>query len=169
MSGPNANWTKVSFPLFGVVALILIGYWAYWWQLGLEPYSAGGTADLAGFLRWLLGYVFLLSVLLGAAWLNHRIFFRRLVNKQAKPYWGYLCWLLILWWILFELFQFLNAYATEIIIENWFVSLLCMLLIVVLTLAIDQPEIRRKRAELEQGKMEAELHNLRAQLHPHFL
>lgn len=169
MRAPNVPWNKISFPLFGLIGLILLGYWIYWWQQGMAPYAAGGGADLAGFIRWLLGYVFLLAVILGAAWLNHRLFFRRLVSKQPGPHWAYYSWLLILWWILFEGFQFLNAYATEIIIENWFVSLLCTLLITVLTLAIDQPEIRRKRAELEQDKAEAELRNLRAQLHPHFL
>jgi sensor histidine kinase YesM len=133
------------------------------------PYASEGSEDLAGFIRWLLGYVFLLGILLGAAWLNHRLFFRRLVSNQSRPHWAYFSWLLVLWWILFEGFQNLNAYASEIIIENWFVSLLCTLLIAALTLAIDQPEVRRKRAELEQDKTEAELRNLRAQLHPHFL
>lgn len=169
MNGPNVSWTKFSFPLFGLVSLILLGYWIYWWQIGLVPYASNGSEDLAGFIRWLLGYVFLLTVLLGAAWLNHRLLFRRLVSNQPSPHWTYFSWLLVLWWILFEGFQNLNAYASEIIIENWFVSLLCTLLIAALTLAIDQPEIRRKRAKLEQDKVEAELRNLRAQLHPHFL
>ena len=169
MSVPNANWTKSSLALFGLISLLLSGYWIYWWQLGLAPYTSGDSADLAGFVRWLLGYVFLLMIILGAAWLNHRIFFRRLVGNQSRQYRVYFSWLLILWWILFECFQYLNAYATEIIIENWFVSLFCTLLIAALTLAIDQPEIRRKRAELEQDKVQAELRNLRAQLHPHFL
>lgn len=165
----NVNWTKAALPLFGLISLILLGYWIYWWQLGLVPYATEGGADLAGFIRWLLGYVFLLAVILGAAWLNHRLQFRRLVSKKVGPHWTYFSWLLILWWILFEGFQKLNEYATEVIIENWFVSLLCTLLIAVLTLAIDQPESRRKRAKLEQDKVEAELRNLRAQLHPHFL
>ncbi|MEL7222841.1 MAG: histidine kinase, partial [Bacteroidota bacterium] len=155
--------------IFGIVSLLLLAYWSYWWQQGLAPYTTDGDGDLSGFIRWLLGYVFLLILLLGTAWLNHRLFFRRLINQQSQPHWAYFSWLLVLWWMLFELFQYLNAYATEVIIENWFVSLLCMLLIAVLTLAVDQPEIRRKRAELEQGKTEAELRNLRAQLHPHFL
>ena len=169
MHGPNVSWNKFSFPLFGLFSLILLGYWIYWWQIGLVPYASDGSEDLAGFIRWLLGYVFLLGILLGAAWLNHRLFFRRLVSNQPRPHWAYFSWLLVLWWILFEGFQNLNAYASEIIIENWFVSLLCTLLIAALTLAIDQPEVRRKRAELEQDKAEAELRNLRAQLHPHFL
>ncbi len=170
MSAPFAYWTRAPLYLFVAISLVLLGYWTHWWQLGLTPYTApDGSADLGGFIRWLLGYVFLLSILLGAAWLNHRLLFRRFVSQQTGPYWRYYSWLLVLWWVLFELFQYLNAYATEIIIENWFVSLLCTLLIAVLTLAIDQPEIRRKRAELEQDKAEAELHNLRAQLHPHFL
>lgn len=165
----SAYWTKASRYLFAGISLVLLGYWIYQWQQGLVPYSANGDADLAGFIRWLLGYVFLLAVILGAAWLNHRLLFRQLVSPQSRLHWAYFSWLLMLWWMLFELFQNLNAYATEIIIENWFVSLLCTLLIAALTLAIDQPESRRKRAELEQDKMEAELHNLRAQLHPHFL
>lgn len=165
----SGYWTKASRYLFAGISLVLIGYWIYRWQEGLVPYSAEGGGDLAGFIRWLLGYVFLLAVILGAAWLNHRLLYRKLVSQQNRLHWAYFSWLLILWWMLFELFQHLNAYATEIIIENWFVSLLCTVLIAVLTLAIDQPESRRKRAELEQDKMEAELHNLRAQLHPHFL
>jgi len=165
----SGYWTKTPRYLFAGISLVLLGYWTYRWRQGLVPYSADGGADLAGFIRWLLGYVFLLGVVLGAAWLNHLLLYRKLVSRQTRPHWSYFSWLLILWWILFELFQNLNAYATEIIIENWFVSLLCTLLIAVLTLAIDQPESRRKRAELEQDKMEAELHNLRAQLHPHFL
>lgn len=169
MIAPSVYWNKKPLLLFGVTSLLLLGYWVYWWQLGLAPYKTGGGADLTGFIRWLLGYVFLLTILLGAAWFNHRVLFRRLVTQQSRPHWAYFSWLLILWWMLFELFQYLNAYATEVIIENWFVSLLCALLIAVITLAIDQPEVRRKRAELEQGKMEAELRNLRAQLHPHFL
>ncbi len=169
MYGQSGYWNKASRYLFAGISLVLLGYWVYRWQQGLVPYAAGGGADLAGFIRWLLGYVFLLAVILGAAWLNHRLLYRKLLSRQTPLHWAYFSWLLILWWILFELFQNLNGYATEIIIENWFVSLLCTLLIAVLTLAIDQPESRRKRAELEQDKMEAELHNLRAQLHPHFL
>ncbi|MEL6658065.1 MAG: histidine kinase [Bacteroidota bacterium] len=169
MSVPLGRWTRNSIVLFVVVALVLLGYWGYWWQLGLVPYTVDGGADLGGFLRWLLGYVFLLALVLGAAWLNHRLAFRKLVSQKARPHWSYYSWLLVLWLLLFELFQNLNGYAAEVIIENWFVSLLCMLLIATLTLALDQPEIRRKRAELEQAKVEAELHNLRAQLHPHFL
>ena len=169
MSVPSVYWTRNSLLPFAIISLILLGYWAYWWQLGLVPYVADDGASLAGFVRWLLGYVFLLSLILGAAWFNHRLFYRKLVSNQSGPYWSYFSWLLVLWWLLFELFQLLNAYAAEIIIENWFVSLLCTLLITALTLAIDQPEIRRKRAELEQDKAEAELRNLRAQLHPHFL
>lgn len=169
MRTPFANWTKAPISFFGLISLVLFAYWMYWWKWGLEPYTMDGGANLAGFLRWLLGYVFLLSLLLGAAWLNHRLFFRTLVAKQARPHWLYLSWLLVLWWVLFEAFQYLNAYAIEVVIENWFVSLLCTLLIAALTLAIDQPEIRRERAELEQDKTEAELRNLRAQLHPHFL
>lgn len=169
MSVRFGHWTKTPLLLFMVVSLIMLVYWAYWWQLGLVPYASDGGADLAGFVRWLLGYVFLLALILGAAWLNHRLLFRRFVSNQSGPYWAYFSWLLVLWWLLFELFQYLNVYAAEVIIENWFVSLLCSLLIAVLTLAIDQPEIRRKRAELEQDKVQAELMNLRAQLHPHFL
>ncbi|MEL6675045.1 MAG: sensor histidine kinase [Bacteroidota bacterium] len=169
MRAPIVPWTKQSLPLFGVISLILLGYWLYCWQVGLVPYAADGSADLGGFIRWLLGYVFLLTLILGAAWLNHRLLFRRMVSRQSGPPWTYYSWLLIFWWVLFEGFQFLNAYAAEVVIENWFVSLLCMLLIAIITLAIDQPEVRRKRAELEQDKTEAELHNLKAQLHPHFL
>ncbi|MBX2870741.1 MAG: histidine kinase [Saprospiraceae bacterium] len=169
MQVQSGYWTKASRYLFAGISLVLLGYWIYRWRQGLAPYATDGGADLAGFIRWLLGYVFLLAVILGAAWLNHRLLYRKLVSRQTLLHWAYFSWLLILWWILFELFQNLNAYATEVIIENWFVSLLCTLLIAVLTLAIDQPEIRRKRSELEQDKMEAELHNLRAQLHPHFL
>ena len=165
----SAYWNKASRYLFATVSLLLLGDWIYRWQQGLAPYGADGDADLPGFIRWLLGYVFLLAVILGAAWLNHRLLYRKLVGRPTRLRWAYSSWLLILWWILFEFFQNLNGYATEIIIENWFVSLLCTLLIAALTLAIDQPESRRKRAELEQDKMEAELHNLRAQLHPHFL
>lgn len=169
MQVQSGYWNKSSRYLFAAISLVLLGYWIYRWQQGVAPYTVAGGADLAGFIRWLLGYVFLLAVILGAAWLNHRLLYRKLVSQQTRLHWAYFSWLLILWWILFELFQNLNAYATEIIIENWFVSLLCTLLISVLTLAIDQPESRRKRAELEQDKVEAELHNLRAQLHPHFL
>ena len=165
----SGYWNKSSRYLFAGISLVLLGYWIYQWQQGLVPYSAEGGGDLAGFIRWLLGYVFLLAIILGASWLNHRLLYRKLVSRQTRLHWAYFSWLLVLWWILFELFQNLNGYATEIVIENWFVSLLCTLLIAVLTLAIDQPESRRKRAELEQDKMEAELHNLRAQLHPHFL
>lgn len=169
MRMPVDNWTKTPIALLGLVSLVLLAYWSYWWSLGLASYTTEGSTNLAGFLGWLLGYVLLLSLLLGVAWLNHRLLFRRLVARRPAPYWGYLTWLLVLWWLLFELFQLLNDYATEVIIENWFVSLLCMLLIAALTLAIDQPEVRRQKAELEQGKTAAELHNLRAQLQPHFL
>lgn len=169
MSVRSDYWSKSSWLLFVFFSLALIGYWGYWWWLGLVPYIGEGSADLVGFLRWLLGYVFLLVVILGAALLNHRFFFRKFVSEGTGWNWYYYTWLLVLWWILFEFFQYLNVYATEVIIENWFVSLLCTLLIAVLTLAIDQPEIRRKRAALEQDKTRAELRNLRAQLHPHFL
>ncbi len=169
MSERSEYWTKTPRYFFVALGLVLIGYWVYWWQLGLAPYTGEGSADLAGFLRWLLGYVFLLVVIFGVALLNHRLFFRKFVSQRPGSHWYYYSWLLALWWMLFELFQSLNAYATEVIIENWFVSLLCTVLIAVLTLAIDQPEIRQKRAELEQDKAEAELRNLRAQLHPHFL
>jgi len=169
MSERSNRWNKVPVALFTVTSLVLLFYWIHWWQIGLRPIRTGEGADLAGFVRWLLGYVFLLAILLGITWINHRVLFRRLVRQQTSPYWLYLGWLLILWWLLFELFQYLNNYTTEIVIENWLVSLLGTVLIAVLTLVFDQPEIRCQQLKLEQEKTEAELRNLRSQLHPHFL
>ncbi|NET32994.1 MAG: hypothetical protein F6K19_13415, partial [Cyanothece sp. SIO1E1] len=101
----SAYWNKASRYLFVGISLLLLGYWIYRWQQGLTPYGAEGDADLAGFIRWLLGYVFLLAVILGAALLNHRLLYRKLVSRQIRLRWVYFSWLLVLWWILFELFQ----------------------------------------------------------------
>lgn len=169
MSKRNASWINGQLALLGVVLLGVGAYWGVLLRASLSAQYGNDPQELAGFLRWLLGYGLLLLFFVLLGWLNHRGPFTWLAGREGRRSPVYYAWLLLLWWGLFELLQWRSSYEVELIIENWLGALLALLIVAGLTLVLDQIRARRERVELIQQKTAAELHNLRAQLHPHFL
>lgn len=169
MSKRNASWINGQWVLLAVVLVGLGTYWALLLRASLSAQYGNDPQALAGFLRWLLGYGILLVLFSLLGWLNHRGPFTWLTSGTDKHSVAYYAWLLLLWWMLFELLQWRSGHEIELVIENWLGALLALLVIAGLTLVLDQIRARRERVELLQQKTAAELRNLRAQLHPHFL
>ncbi len=167
MKRQKPNWTKAGLPVFALLCIGLAGYWAVLLRQSFaEQYSDDGE-QLAGFVRWLSGYVMVAAGLVFAAWLNFRWPYRLLAGPQRR--WYYRTWLLLLCWGLFELLQWRTMHDIELVEENLLVAALFSLVIAGLTLVFDTVKARRERAELLQQKTAAELAGLRAQLNPHFL
>lgn len=167
MNAPKRNWSSAGLILFAVTALILALYWSYLLHRSLQEQYAGDPRQLDGFLRWLMGYVFIFAGLGFLGWLNYRLPYRFLSAWPNR--WIYRTWLLALLWVIFELLQWRTRRDIELVEENLLVAGLGTLVIAGLTLLFDAARARRERLELMQQKTAAELDNLKAQLNPHFL
>lgn len=161
------NWTKAGLPVFALLCIGLGGYWVVLLKQSITEQYGDDGEQLAGFVRWLSGYVMVAAGLVFTAWLNFRWPYRLLAGPQQR--WFYRTWLLLLCWGLFELLQWRTMHDIELVEENLLVAALLSLCIAGLSLVFDTVRSRRERAELQQQKTAAELAGLRAQLNPHFL
>lgn len=152
---------------FAVIAAGLALYWGLLLRESLRLQYAEDPQELAGFVRWLLGYVAVFAGLCALGWLNYRGPFRRLTGPQGR--WLYRAWLLLLLWGVFEMLQWRTAHDVELVEENLLVAGLCLAFVAAFTLMLDTVRTRRERLVLLQQKTAAELDSLRAQLNPHFL
>lgn len=153
--------------LFALIGLGLAAYWGHLLRQSLRAQYAADPRELAGFARWLLGYVMLLAGVGGLGWINYRGPFRWFTGAERR--WHYRAWLLILLCIFFEALQWRTRYEVEWVEENLLVAALGAAFVAGFTLVLDAARARRERLELLQQKTAAELDNLRAQLNPHFL
>lgn len=165
MKKPSKKWINA---LFILALVVVLSYWAWLLRQSLLAQYGDDTARLAGFLRWLLGFVFLFGVLSLLGWLNFRIPFRRWYLPVEKRAWYYL-WLVGLALIIFELLQWRTWHELELVEENLLVTLAIMAYVMGFTYVADSLRARRDQVKILQQKTAAELHNLRAQLNPHFL
>ena len=167
MKKPKQSSNKIGFWALLIVALLLLVYWGNLLRQSLPAQYGEDPQELAGFVRWLLGYVAVAAGLALLGWLNFRGPFSYLIERNQRRL--YQAWLLVLWWLLFELLQWRTDYDPDVVEENLLVSALGWAFTVGFTIVLDAVRARRERVELIQHKTAAELHSLRAQLNPHFL
>lgn len=167
MKKPKQNWNKAGGIAFVLAGMGLATYLGSLLRESLPLQYAGDPQELAGFMRWLLGYVVLFAGLCALGWINYRGPFRWLAGPQYR--WHYRTWLLALYGGLFELLQWRTAHDLEVVEENLLVAGLCLAFVAAFTLMLDTVRARRERLMLLQQKTAAELDSLRAQLNPHFL
>lgn len=160
---------NVSARLFFVLTLTaLLAYWG--WQLSTSVWRHvdDERPDLGGLARYLLGIVFVLTVLGLIAHLNYRLVFRRwLLRRETRfHYWTWQC---VLAWLLFEVLQVRTDRDAEFVDENLLVTSVLMGFFIAYGYVADSFRARREQVRLVQQKTEAELTALKAQLNPHFL
>ncbi len=159
MKKPKQSSNKIGFWALLIVALLLLVYWGNLLRQSLPAQYGEDPQELAGFVRWLLGYVAVAAGLALLGWLNFRGPFSYLIERKQRRL--YQAWLLVLWWR--------TDYDPDVVEENLLVSALGWAFTVGFTIVLDAVRARRERVELIQHKTAAELHSLRAQLNPHFL
>ncbi|HRD79332.1 MAG: histidine kinase [Saprospiraceae bacterium] len=167
MKKPKQSSNKRGGWVLAVVAALLLLYWGNLLRQSLPAQYGEDPQELAGFVRWLLGYVAVAAALAGLGWLNFKGPFRYLSERRQRRL--YQAWMLVLWWLLFELLQWRTDYDPDVVEENLLVSALGWAFTAGFTIVLDAVRARRERVELVQQKTAAELHSLRAQLNPHFL
>ncbi len=154
--------------LLPVTAVLLLGYWGWLLRESLLEQYGDDRARLAGFVRWLLGFAFIFGMLVLLGWLNFRGPFRWWYRTPAQQHYYYV-WLIIFSWGIFEGLQWRAERDLELVDENLAVTLAVMVFVLIFTYIADAIRARREQVKILQQKTAAELHNLRAQLNPHFL
>lgn len=167
MKKPKRDSNKTSVGVLVAVAVLLLFYWINMLRQSLSAQYGKDPQELAGFVSWLLGYVAVAGGLGVLGWLNYKGPFSYLIERQERRL--YQAWMLVLWWLLFELLQWRTDYDPDVVAENLLVSVLGWSIVAGFTIVLDAVRARRERIELIQQKTAAELHTLRAQLNPHFL
>lgn len=167
MKKPKRSSNKTGTWILVAVALLLLLYWGNLLRQSLPAQYGEDPQELAGFVRWLLGYVAVAAALAGMGWLNFKGPFHYFIERGQRRL--YQAWMLVLWWLLFELLQWRTDYDLDVVEENLLVSALGWASIAGFSIVLDAVRARRERVELVQQKTAAELHSLRAQLNPHFL
>ncbi len=154
--------------LLSLCLTTLLTYWGWRLLSGLEGPVGEMLPDLGGLARYLLGVVLMLAVIVGVAYLNYRLAFRRwmLRDKTAPFYWVWICVLAL---VLFELLQLRTEAVPEFVDENLLVMSVLIVFLVGYGYVADYLRTRRDQLRLMQQTTEAELTALRAQVNPHFL
>ncbi|MEM7367144.1 MAG: histidine kinase [Bacteroidota bacterium] len=168
MKKRNQNWNKIGKPLFLFLFLGLTAYWGWQVRESLILQYAGEWGQLGGFLRWLMGYVFILAGLLLLGWLNFRGPYQWWQVKRGGK-WLYRSWMLTLLFILYQLLQWSTSFQADLVEENLLIASLCLLFIGGFVSIAALIQNRNQQTRLLQVQTAAELKALRAQLNPHFL
>lgn len=164
----NQNWTKLGKIIFFFLIVSLIAFWGWQIRESLILQYGGEWDQLAGFLRWLLGYVFILAGLLLLGWLNFRGPYQWWHEKKGQK-WIFRSWMLILLFLLYLLLQWTTAFREDLVEENLLIALLCLLCVWGFVSIAALIRSRNQQTRLLQAQTAAELTALRAQLNPHFL
>ncbi|MEZ4987233.1 MAG: histidine kinase [Saprospiraceae bacterium] len=158
-------WSKHARLLFSILSIGILLYAGLLLYQGFSGRTDDPADHLLGFTLWLSGYAFVFAMLLLLAWFNYRYPFRWLIGTP----WLYRSWLIVLWLTLFEWLRFRTDYEQEWVAENLLVAVLGVSIVGTITWVWDAQHTRHERAVLRNELTRAELANLRAQLHPHFL
>lgn len=153
----------------GLFVALVIGYLAtrllhnYFEQLQ-------GASSVNRFLRYLLGLLLELLLVLAIAFMNYRLAFLRFFIDNKKPlrslYW---VWLSVVSLLLFFILEWRTQFEPEFADENVWIVLLLMIFIVSYSYIADYFRTRRLQLQLLKEKSDAELSILKAQIKPHFL
>ena len=124
----------------------------------------------SGYIKYLIGWLIILGVIIIMAFLNYRFVFLKLFyheNTDLKSlYWTYIFGLSLL---TFNILQFRSEYFPDYADENIFITLLLLFFIVLYGYIADYFRTKRLQILLMKEKSEAELSMLKAQINPHFL
>lgn len=165
MKKQSHTWIKWSFPL---LLLVLAGYWGSLLQEAILLQYGENWERLGGFVRWLLGWLFLIGILLLICWANFRYPFRWWYAAPGE-FWKYGLVHTAATWGFFELLQWRSERDPELVEENLLVTGLFSILLLGFAWVADAFRARRLHALLLREKAEAELKVLKAQIDPHFL
>ncbi|MCU0325911.1 MAG: histidine kinase [Spirosomaceae bacterium] len=127
-------------------------------------------SDIGGFIRYILGILFLLGLLFGLAFLNYRLMFLKIYSNQSDKiksfYWAWVSGLSL---IIFGLLQIRTEYDKEFIDENIILTATLITFIVIFSYVADYFRTQKQQIKLLKEKADAELNTLKAQIKPHFL
>lgn len=129
---------------------------------------AGEWDQLAGFLRWLMGFVVILLGLILLSWLNFKGPFQWWgIHSQTK--WLYRSWALLLFLFLYLFLQWVTGSEVDLIEENILVAMLAFAFVMGFTFVAGLIRSKNQQEKRLQQHTAAELQALRSQLNPHFL
>ncbi|MEO1212389.1 MAG: histidine kinase [Bacteroidota bacterium] len=159
------NWTPW---VFATLAIGLGGFWGFQLHESLTLQYAGEWDQLGGFVRWLMGYVVILSGLILLGWLNFRGPYQWWVLLEEDK-WIYRSWTLLLYFFLYLFLHWSTGWEVDLVEENLLVALLAFVFVMSFTFVAGLVKSRNQQAKLLQEQTAAELQALRSQLNPHFL
>ena len=147
-----------------------LGYFGYILLRNLVLQSPESFSDSGGYIRYLIGWVIILGVIVLEAFANYKFIFLKLFyhkNTSLKPiYWIWISGLSIL---IFSLLQIKTEYFEDYADENIFITFLLISFIVLYGYIADYFRTKRLQIQLLKEKTDAELSVLKAQINPHFL
>lgn len=168
MKKRNQDWNKWGKPLFIFLLLGLTAFWGWAVRESLILQYGDEWDQLAGFVSWLLGYVFVLAVLLLLGWLNFRGPYQWWQERRDRK-WLYRSWMLIFLFLIYLTLQWTTSFQEDLVEENLLIALLCLLFVWGFVSIAALIQGRNQQSRMLQAQTAAELRALRTQLNPHFL
>ncbi len=121
-----------------------------------------------GFIKYIIGLIISLGVIILIAYLNYRFVFRKLIFDSKKQ-WFYWIWISFFSILIFNFLEFRTFHDPEYVDENVVLTLTLILFIIIFAYIADYFRTKREQLELMKQKADAELGMLKAQINPHFL
>lgn len=153
---------------FVFLLLSLIAFWGTQLHESLTLQYAGEWDQLGGFLRWLMGFVFILMGLILLSWLNVKGPYQWWGN-HAQTRWFYRSWTLVLFFCLYIFLQWVTGLQVDLVEENILVAMLAFVFVMGFTFVAGLIKSKNQQTKRLQQQTAAELQTLRSQLNPHFL
>lgn len=159
------NWSPWGFVILAVAISIFLGVGLH---KSLTLQYAGEWDRLGGFLRWLMGFVFILLGLMLLGWLHFKGPYQWWgIHTQTK--WIYRSWALVLFFFLYLFLQWVTGFQMDLVEENFLIAMLAFGFIMGFTFIAGLIRSKNQQTKRLQQQTAAELQTLRSQLNPHFL
>ena len=165
---PVKKWNKWSPWGFWLLVLGLSTFWGVQLHKSLTLQYAGEWDQLGGFLRWLMGYVFILLGLILLSWLNFKGPYQWW-GIRPQTTWIYRSWALLLFFFIYLFLQWATGLQVDLVEENLLVAMITFSLLLGFTFVAGLIRNRNQQTKRLQQQTAAELQVLRSQLNPHFL
>ncbi|MCB0852628.1 MAG: histidine kinase [Bacteroidetes bacterium] len=153
---------------FAILTLGLAIFWGKQLHESLTLQYAGEWDQLGGFLRWLMGYVFILLGLTLISWLNFKGPYQWW-GIRSKAIWTYRSWALLLFFFLYLFLHWTTGSQVDLVEENLLVAMLAFAFVMGFTFVGGLIRSKNLHAKRLQQQTATELQALRSQLNPHFL
>lgn len=153
---------------FVILALSLVIFWGTQLHESLTLQYAGDWDRLGGFLRWLMGFVFILLGLMLLGWLNFKGPYQWW-SLPSTTTWIYRSWSLLLFFLLYLFLQWVTGFQVDLVEENFLIAMLAFAFIMGFTFVAGLIRSKNQQTKRLQQQTAAELRTLRSQLNPHFL